>query len=188
MTRRLIAGIAAVFWCTTALAQNYTFDSRHTMVTWATSHWGLSTYRGKFFRNSGKVTLDRTASAGSLEVTIDASAQLSGEPGLDKHLASEDFLHVVKFPTITFRSNRMRFDGGVPVAVEGELTLLGIARPVTLTITNFRCIEHPRIKGKEICGSDATTTIRRSDFGMKYAVPAVGDDVTLQIQVEAFKD
>ena len=69
----------------------------------------------------------------------------------------------------------------------GDLTLNGVTRPVTLTATQFQCAPHPMNKKKQ-CGADLVTTIKRSDFGMKYALPALGDDVTLRIPVESIKD
>src|SRR3989304_5299362 len=106
---------------------------------------------------------------------------------LEKRLRSEDFFNVEKHPLITFRSSSVEFEGDSPKSVQGDLTLLGVTRPVPLSISAFNCRIHP-INKKYVCGADASTTIKRSEFGMTYAVPAVSDEVRLFIQVEAFKD
>jgi polyisoprenoid-binding protein YceI len=78
------------------------------------------------------------------------------------------------------------FSGDNPTRIDGELTMLGVTRPVTLQVTLFRCIEHPRLK-KEVCGADSTATIKRSEWGMKYGLPGLIDDVKLDLQVEAYR-
>ena len=88
---------------------------------------------------------------------------------------------------MVYKSTRFIYQGEVPSVVEGELTLLGITKPVTLTFTNFACGQHPRSK-KDQCGGNLTGQLKRSDFGMKAYLPVVGDEVKLLIQVEAFKD
>jgi len=120
-------------------------------------------------------------------VTIYTSSVSSGVPKLDEHLRGEDFFDVVQHPSMTFKSSNLKFNGDVPVAAEGEITIRGVTQPLTLTITSFKCGVHPVAK-KEVCGADANATVKRSDFGMKYALPALGDDVKLVINVEALKD
>ncbi len=181
----LAAALAAV--SATAAAQTYTIDARHTYPTFEVNHFGVSTQRGMFTKVSGKFTVDRAAKTGSVDVTIDTTSVATGLQGLTDHLKAEDFLNVAKFPTATFKGDKVRFDGDRPVAVDGELTLLGVTRPVTLALSTFTCRDHPANK-KPMCGGDATTTIKRSDFGIKYAIPAVSDDVKLSIPVEAFRD
>ena len=167
--------------------ETYTIDPKHTLPSFEINHLGFSTQRGRFNATSGKITLDREAKRGTVLVTIETASVDTGVAKLEEHLRGEDFFNVAKFPAMTFKSSTLKFSGDVPVAAEGELTLLGVTKPVTLAITAFKCGQHPIAK-KEACGADATTTIRRSDFGMSYALPAVGDEVKLVINVEAFKD
>jgi polyisoprenoid-binding protein YceI len=167
-------------------ADSYTVDPRHTFPSFEVLHLGFSTQRGRFNKTGGKIVLDRAAGTGSVDIVIDAASVSTGEPKLEEHLRSEDFLHVQQHPTITFKSTKLNFDGDKLVSVEGELTIRGVTRPTTLTVTNFRCGPHPMNK-QEMCGADATTIIKRSDFGVKYAIPAVADEVKLEINVEAFK-
>ena len=170
-----------------AASENYTVDPRHTFPSYEVNHLGFSTQRGRFNTTSGKITLDRDAKRGTVQVVIDTSSISNGVPKLEEHLRGEDFFDVAQHPTMTFKSSNLKFNGDVPVAAEGEITIRGVTKPVTLTITSFKCGVHPVAK-KEICGADANTTIKRSDFGMKYALPALGDDVKLLINVEALKD
>lgn len=170
-----------------AAPENYTIDPRHTLPAYEVNHLGFSTQRGRFNTTSGKITLDRAAKSGTVQVSIDTSSVSSGVPKLDEHLRGEDFFDVAQHPTMTFKSSNLKFNGDVPVAAEGELTIRGVTKPVTLTITSFKCGPNPIAK-KDACGADANTNVKRSDFGMKFALPALGDDVKLLINVEAFKD
>ncbi len=167
--------------------ETYTVDPRHTFPTYEVSHFGYSMQRGRFNKTSGKITVDAAAKTGSADITVDAASIDSGVPKLDEHLRSEDFLNVAKNPQITFKSTNFTFDGDKVKSATGDLTINGITRPVTLTANVSQCGVNPMIKKKQ-CGADLTTTIKRSDFGMKYALPALGDDVTLRIPVESIKD
>ncbi len=184
----LVAAIsAALSTATASAAETYTLDSRHTFPSFEVNHLGFSIQRGRFNRTTGKVTLDAAAKTGKVEITIDAASVDTGLDKLEEHLRGEDFFHVAMFPTITFKSDRFAFEGGKVTRVTGDLTLLGVTRPVSLEATHFQCGNHP-ISKKPLCGGDFAATLKRSDFGMKYAVPAVADDVTLRIQIEAFRD
>ena len=187
MLKRIALGTALAAATTLAAAQSYTVEPRHTSVVWSVNHLGASTFRGKLNKTSGKVVLDAAARTGAVEIVVDPTGMLSGDERLDKHLAAEDFFNIAKFGTATFKSTRVEFSGAAPSRIEGDLTMLGITRPVTLTVTSFNCKMHPAFK-KEFCGADATATIKRTDWGMKYGVPNVGDDVRLDIQIEAIKD
>jgi len=170
-----------------AAPESFTVDPRHTFPSFEVSHLGFSTQRGRFNKTSGKIALDRAANTGSVDIVIDTASLDTGLDKLEEHLRGEDFFNVAKYPTMFFRSSAVSFKGDVPVAADGELTMLGVTKPVTLTITSFACGVHP-ISKKDTCGADATASILRSDFGMKYALPAVGDTVKLLIQVEATRD
>ncbi len=187
--KRLIVAVAAVAgFCAPALAADtYTIDPGHTFPRFEISHFGFSTHHGQFNKTSGKLTLDRAARTGGVEITVNTASIGTGDPKLEEHLRSPDFFNVEKFPTMTFKSKTFRFSGDAPAAAEGELTLLGVTRPLTLTISRVKCGPHPMLK-KEVCGAAVSATLKRSDFGMQKYVPAVGDEVTLRIQVEALKD
>jgi polyisoprenoid-binding protein YceI len=188
MKHALAAALAAAFVLPAAAApETYTIDARHTFPSFEVSHFGMSLQRGRFNKTTGKITVDKAAKSGSVEVSIDAASVDTGEPKLEDHLRAADFFNASAHPTITFKGSKFTFDGDKVKSVDGELTMLGVTKPVTLTAQHFNCGNHPMNK-KAMCGAEFTTTIKRTDWGMKYAVPAVADDVLLRINVEAFKD
>jgi polyisoprenoid-binding protein YceI len=187
MKSTLLAVMLAASLPAFAAMEAYTIDPRHTFPSFEVGHFGYSIQRGRFNRTSGKVGLDTAGRTGTVEVTIDTASISTGFDKLEEHLRGEDFLDVAKFPAMTFKSRKFEFDGDRVKSVEGDLTLRGISRPVTLAATAFRCAPHPMMK-KEVCGAEFTTTIKRSDFGMKYALPALADDVLLRINIEAIHD
>src|SRR5574337_220051 len=110
-------------------AEGFTVDPRHTYATFEVNHMGLSTQRGRFNTAKGRITLDRAEKKGSMEIELDAKTVNTGLEELQKHLRSEDFFNVEKFPAITFKSDKMEFEGDKPKTVQGELTLLGVTKP-----------------------------------------------------------
>jgi polyisoprenoid-binding protein YceI len=168
-------------------ADRYTLDPSHSFPRFEINHFGFSTHRGQFNKTAGKLMLDRAAKSGSIEVTVQTASISTGDPKLEEHLRSPDFFNVDKFPVMTFKSKAIKFNGDVPANATGELTLLGVTRPLTLTISQVKCAIHPYNK-KEDCGAEVSGVLKRSDFGMKNYIPAVGDEVTLHIQVEAWRD
>ena len=94
---------------------------------------------------------------------------------------------MAEFPTITFQSTRVNWNGDKPSAVTGDLTIMGVTKPITLQIVSLNCGVHPFNK-KELCGFDAESSLKRSDFGVNYGIPAIGDMMKLKFEVEAFKD
>lgn len=172
---------------TAVAADSYTIESNHTFPRFEINHFGFSTHHGQFNKTSGKLVLDRAAKTGSIEITVQTASVGTGDPKLEEHLRSPDFFNVEKFPTMVYKAKTIKFDGNVPVSAEGELTLLGVTKPLTLAISRVVCAQHPFFK-KEDCGADVSGKLKRSDFGMTKYVPAVGDEVTLRIQVESIKD
>jgi polyisoprenoid-binding protein YceI len=179
--------VAALATAPAIAAETYSLDVHHTFPSFELNHLGYSIQRGRFNKTSGRITLDAAAKKGSAEITIDTASIDTGFDKLEEHLRGEDFFNVAKFPTITFKGDKFTFEGDKVKSVAGNLTILGVTRPVTLTAAYFNCAEHPMAK-KKACGGDFTATIKRTDFNMKYGVPAVADDVLLRIQVEALKD
>lgn len=188
MKRLAFLTIAATI-STAALAapETYVIDSTHSMPRFSYSHFGYSTQLSRFDKASGKITIDRSAKTGSVNVTIDTTSVNTGFPLFNEHIQGEDFLNTAKYPTATFASNKVNFDGDKPSTIDGVLTLKGVSKPVTLRVTSFMCMPHPMLK-KDACGADATTVVKRTDFNMAKYVPYVGDDVTISIPVEAIKE
>jgi polyisoprenoid-binding protein YceI len=185
----LLAAIAASLAIVPAAAEmeSYTVDPRHTRPTYEVSHFGYSMQRGRFNKTSGKITIDSAARKGSADIAMETASVSSGDDKLDEHLRSEDFLNAAKFPQITFKSTDFAFEGDKVKSATGDLTINGVTRPVTFTANVFQCAVNPMLKKKQ-CGADLQTTIKRSDFGVKYGLPMLGDDVTLRIPVESIKD
>lgn len=167
-------------------ADQYTIDPTHTYPSFEIDHMGYSTTRGRFNSVQGKMSLDRDAKTGSIEVSIDAASIDTGLAKLEDVLRV-DYFDVKRYPTLSFRGNKFRFDDSRLSAVEGELTLLGVTRPVTLTVTRFKCGLN-LLRLRQACGADASATIQRSDYGMSKGLPLVGDEVKILISIEAAKD
>jgi polyisoprenoid-binding protein YceI len=168
-------------------SDSYTVDPAHTYAHFTVNHLGFSTMHGRFDKTSGKATLDMAAKTGSVEISIESGSISTGFVKRDDHLKSPDFFNAAEFPAITFKSSKIKFKGDAPASIEGELTMLGVTKPVTLTVNEFKCGENPMSKKYE-CGAGAIAQIKRSDFGMTKFLPAVGDDIKLEFEIEAFKD
>lgn len=177
---------AAIATSAFAAPEVYTIDPSHTLPSFEINHLGYSTQRGSFDKTNGTITLDMEKKSGTADIKIDTTSLRTGWEKRDAHLKTEDFFNTEKFPTMTFKGTDFKFNGDKLASVGGQLTLLGVSKPVTLQITGFKCAPHPMSK-KPACGADAVTTIKRSDFGMTAYVPAVSDEVTLRIQIEASK-
>lgn len=179
-----LAGLTA----TPALAAPDTFvlDPNHTYPRFSYSHFGYSTQLSRFNKTSGTVTLDAAAGTGSVDVVIDMTSVDTGSALFDGHIQGPDFLDTAQFPTATYKSTGVKFEGGKPVAVEGNLTVKGVTRPVTLSVTSFQRMPHPMLK-KDAIGANATAVIKRSEFNAGKYAPHVGDEVTLSIAMEAYK-
>jgi polyisoprenoid-binding protein YceI len=192
MTRLLAAAAVALALAITAgratAQETYTIDPVHSQPIFEARHMGFSQQRGSFGKSTGKITLDRAAKKGTVEVVIDTTSIRTYDPRLDEQMKSENFFNVAKYPTLTFKGNNVVFDGDRVVQVDGDLTMLGVTKPVSLKVANFVCGEHPSNK-KPMCGAEATATIMRSDWGMKYALPkSVSDEIKLIIPIEAYRE
>lgn len=189
MLIRTTAATLATLVAGTAFAapETYNVDPMHTIPTYEINHLGFSTQRGRFNKTSGTIVLDRAKHTVSADISIDVNSLSTGVEKLETHLRSEDFFDAAKYPTITFKSTGARFSGDKLESLTGNLTMRGVTKPVTLTVTAFHC-GFNQVYKKDECGADVTTMIKRSDFGISYAVPAVGDEVKLLIPVEAHKN
>jgi len=180
----LAALFTAAAGAAVAAPQTYTIDPTHTYAGYEVSHLGLSLQNGAFTQVNGQVVVDQEAHKGSVNVTIDANSLNTYLPKRDQHLKSAEFFNVEKYPTLNFKSNSLQFNGDKLEAVNGELTLLGVTRPVTLKVVHFSRTKHP-FSGKDAYGVNAEALIKRSEFGMTTFLPKIGDDVKLSIVLEA---
>ena len=185
----LIGALLGASFVPTAQAapEQFVIDSAHTYPFFEVNHLGWSTTRGLFRKATGTATLDFAAKRGTAKIVIDASSLDTADAKRDEHLRGEDFLDAGNYPSLTFESDKLSFVGDKLVKADGQLTLHGVTKPVTLTFSQFKCGEHPIYK-KHYCGGDATTTIKRSDFGITTYAGAIGDEIKLSIQVEAARE
>ena len=183
----LAVALSAFSAVAVAAPETFKIDPTHTAPRFEYSHFGYSNQQHRFDKTSGKIVLDRAAKAGSVDVTIDTKSVNTGYALFNGHIQGADFFDTEKFPAITFKSTSVKFDGDKPVAVEGNLTIKGVTKPVTLTVTSFHSMPHPMLK-KDAIGANAVTKVKRSEFNMGKNVPYVSDEVTLAIAVEAVKE
>jgi polyisoprenoid-binding protein YceI len=196
MYLKLAASAVALTLPLAVVAQpmTYEIDPVHSYPHFMVAHLGAAYLYGRFNKTTGKLVLDRAAKTGSVEITIDTGSVDTGPHELqgrtrtrDEHLRTADFFNAKEFPTLTYKGSA-KWAGDWPTEVQGELTMLGVTRPVSLKIDHFNCLPDVRVKGKrEVCGANATGLIKRSEFGMKFGIPAVGDDIRLLIQFEALR-
>ncbi|WP_277060473.1 YceI family protein [Rivihabitans pingtungensis] len=189
MQKSLAALIVSLAAAAPALAApvTYTVDNTHTFPRFSYSHFGYSTQLSRFDTTRGTVVYDAAAKTGSVDITIDAKSVNTGYATFNEHIQGEDFLDTAKFPTATFKSTKVIFKGDKPVKVEGNLTLKGVTKPVTLTVTSFQSMAHPMLK-KPAIGANAFTVVKRSDFGAGKYAPYVGDEVRIDIALEAIAE
>ena len=196
MKKVLIAAVLAAPLTVAAQVENYVVDPYHTVPYFDIDHLGFATMRGRFDRATGKFSIDRAAKTGSVELEIPTATVNSGDTDKgqrprtrDEHLKNADFFNVQEFPTITFKSTKVVFKGDDPVSIEGNMTMLGVTKPVTLNLERWKCGSDMRTQGKRYqCGGNATGSFKRSDFGMKFGLPAaVGDEVKLWMSFYGFR-
>ncbi|MFO9415168.1 YceI family protein [Legionella pneumophila serogroup 1] len=188
--RHFIASILAVFALPSyvyAEPQTLTLDNQHTYVLWKVKHLGFSTQAGKWYA-SGQLVLDKdNPQQGKVNVTIKVDDIVTGIPELDRHLKGKLFFDTKQFPTATFVSNRVEVMGKNKAKVYGMLTLHGVTKPIILNvILNKAGIN--LLNDRETAGFSATTSLKRSDYGIKALIPEVGDDVEIEIEAEAYLD
>lgn len=169
-----------------AAPETYVADSTHTFSRFSYSHFGYSTQLSRFNKNSGKVVFDKVAKTGSVDIVIDTKSVDTGYDTFNEHIQGEDFLDTAKYPTAAFKSTKVVFEGDKPASVEGNLTIKGVTKPVTLTVTSFLAMPHPMLK-KDAIGANAFTVIKRSEFNAGKYAPYVGDDVRIEVTLEAIK-
>ncbi len=185
MKRFLIPALLSLAFASSASAATYVIDSSHTQVEFTYSHLGFSNITGRFGDVDGSFDFNPADPAkSSIEVSIPLATMSTGVAKLDTHLASDDFFDVAKFPTATFKSTKVNVISADKLKVEGDMTIHGVTKPVVLDVTINKLGEHPMRKTAAV-GLDASTTIKRSDFGVGRMVPMVSDEVRLEITMEA---
>ena len=183
----LSAALAVSAMSAFAAPETYVTEPNHTYPRFSYTHLGYSQQQSRFDKASGTVVIDRDAKKGSVDIVIDTTSVSTGSKDFNEHIQAEDFLDTARYPTATFKSTRVIFSGDKPVAIEGNLTLKGVTRAVKLDVTSFQAMPHPMLK-KDAIGANATVTVKRSEFNAGKYAPNVGDDVRIDIAVEAIKE
>ena len=165
----------------------YIIDPEHTYSSFEYQHWGLSTQRGRFDKNTGSIHIDKEAKTGSIDMVIDATSVSTGTAVFDRAMRSSNFFDTEKFPNITFTSDKLLFDNDKLTQVMGKLTIKDTTLPVTIEVTQFNC-RFMILYLRQACGANGYTKILRSDFKVGRYVPFVSDEVTLSFNVEAIKE
>jgi polyisoprenoid-binding protein YceI len=177
----LVGGIGAA----QAASTTYTIEPTHTQVLFSYSHLGFSNITLRFDKVEGSIVYDAAAPAkSSVSVSIPTDSVNTGVAKFDEHIKSPDFFDVAKYPTATFKSTKVVAAGKGKLQVTGDLTIHGVTKSVVMNATVNKTAEHPMRK-VPAAGFDGSIKIKRSDFGMGAYTPAVGDDVTIKITVEA---
>lgn len=184
----LLAGIAAT--SPAALAADadkgtYKIDPVHSSVLFTVTHLGVARFTGRFDAISGELTADGTGAGNSVTVEVDATSVNSGFADRDKHLKSPDFFSVAQFPTITFKSTEVKLDDSGKGTLAGDLTLRGVTKPVTFALQHIGAGADPW--GGYRSGYTATTTIKRSEWGVDFLLGGISDDVDLVVNIESIK-
>ena len=168
-------------------AEKFVLDNQHSYLLWEIEHLGFSRQVGKWYVD-GFVILDKEhPDQSKVEASIDIANIVTGIPELNKHLKAKGFFDVAAFPKATFVSNKVDVINDTSAKVTGTLLLHGVSKAVTLMVTLNKVGKNP-INEKMGVGFTATTTIKRSDFGINAFLPNLGDEVTIHIGAEAYQE
>lgn len=195
MSKRFLpAMLLALPLAAAAAPDTYSLDPYHTFPSFTVDHLGMAMISGRFNKTSGKFTLDRANKSGAVDLAVETASVDSGDGdkgtrvrSRDEHLRSADFFNVAVHPTMTYKATQVTFNGDNPATIEGQLTMVGVTKPLVLTVQRFKC-NQAAAPARERCGGDATGKFNRSEFGIKTGIPAVGDEITLTIAFEGLKD
>lgn len=167
-------------------ATTYTLEPDYTQGVFRWNHLGFSSPAAQFAQGEGTLEFDQAdPTKSSVKVTIPLSSLNTGVPALDDHFRSADFFETVKFPAATFKSTKVEKGPTADrLKVTGDLSLHGVTKPVTLDVTVIKVGSNPRTSLPTV-GFDATTTLKRSDFGLGKFVPQVSDEIQMQITSQA---
>jgi len=168
-------------------SDNYTFDPEYTIPVFEVGHLGFTTQRGRFDKMEGKATLDFAAKSGSVQFTVFTNSLDMGSRAWTVHVSSEGLFNIEKYPTMMFKSDKLIFDSDKVVGADGQFTLLGVTKPLTVAVNHFACAANP-VNHKFMCAGDVAATIKRSEFGMTKYIPTVSDEIRISVPVEAYRD
>lgn len=170
-----------------AEVEHYKFDTVHSQVIFFVEHMGFAKSEGEFLDFDGDLYIDRDNLANSsVNVVVKTASVDMDDTKWDDHLKNADFFNVTEFPVMTFKSKEVVLTGENSADIHGDLTILGITKPLVLHTVHNKTGENPYSKKKQV-GFSATGVVKRSEYGMDYGIPNVGDEAELRIEVEAVK-
>lgn len=182
-----LAAFGAMIAPASAAVEKYEIEKPHTQILFFADHLGFSHSMGKFTDHEGTIQFDTENPANSsVEISIKTDSLTLNDEKWDAHLKNADFFDVEKFPEMTFKSTNIEVTGEKTAKITGDLTLLGVTKPVILDTTFNRAAKHS-FSNKYVAGFSATTTIKRSEFGMNYGLPLIGDEAEIRLEVEAIR-
>lgn len=188
MKRLLPIALALTTSAVSAAPVNYAIDPTHTYPSFEADHMGISVWRGKMRKNSGKLVYDKEAGTGTVEISTELASIDFGLDQLNAWARGKDFFDVKKHPRAIYKGRLEAPVNGVPTQVVGEITLHGVTKPLTLKINLLKCVPHPLLK-RDYCGADAVGSFSREDFGLAAGKEwGFKMDVDLRIQVEAIAE
>jgi polyisoprenoid-binding protein YceI len=183
----LVCGTLAMLALPAVAADSFTMDPDYTVPTFEVGHLGFTTQRGRFDKCEGKVVLDFAAKSGSVAFTVFTNSLDMGSRAWTVHVSSPGLFDIEKYPTMSFKSDRLVFEADKVVAAEGQFTLLGVTKPLTVAVNHFSCGTNP-VNSKFMCAGDIGATIKRSEWGMTKYIPTVSDEIHISVPVEAYRD
>ncbi len=171
-----------------APTEKYSFDKLHTQIFFSVSHLGFSYSQGKFTDFDGSFSFNpEKPETSAVDVTIKTDSLTMDSDAWETHLKGEDFFNIEKFPTMTFKGTKIEKTGDNTGTLTGDLTLLGVTKPVTLDVIYNKSGIHPYSK-KYVSGFSATGALNRSDYGMTFGLPGIGDEINISIEVEGIRE
>ena len=165
----------------------YTADSEHTFVSFSYKHLSYSVQTSRFDKVTGTITLNNENNGGAIDITIDTKSISTGSDAFNKRIQEGDFFATEQFPVATFKSDSVIFQGDGISEIEGELTIKGITKPILIEVSGFSCSRN-FLTLKHTCGANAIAKLSRSDFSMGKYAPFVGDNITINIVIEASRE
>jgi polyisoprenoid-binding protein YceI len=168
-------------------AETYITDSEHTFVSFSYKHLAYSIQTSRFDKVYGTITLNDQMDGGTIDVAIETGSVSTGSDTFNKLLKSEDFFNSEKFPIAKFTADKIIINQRAITSILGELTIKGITKPINVEVSNFACSRN-FLTLKYMCGANASAKLSRSEFDLGKYVPFVGDEISLNIVIEASRE
>lgn len=182
----ILAVGVTLLWVLPVAAQTYQIDPIHTSLVFRVKHMNTAYVYGMFRDVKGNVIVNEANPAqSSINIEVDANSVYTANEQRDNHLRSPDFFNTRQFPTIRFASTEVRKVNATTVQVKGNLTIRGVTRPITANVVLTGRGKNPQ--GRDLIGFETTFTIRRSEYGIRYGLPGLGDEVRVILSIEAVR-